>query len=120
MAYSASALSDLFHQWANGNLDNISPGHVTAGLEGMTVTASGLRSMSMLERFTAEDVNRALQALSDEGLKRLALALVCIHLLKWTVERLARALDHPDTSLTATFLMVAEDAFVERLLRDAH
>ena len=116
MAYSAAALSDLFKQWASGNLDNISPGHVTAGLVDATVTAGGVRGMSMLERFTSADVNRALAALADEGLQGLALALICVHLLRWTVERLGRVLNHSDTSLTSTYLMVAEDAFVERLL----
>lgn len=118
MAYSAATLSALFKQWANGNLDNISPEQVTAGLVGATITSGGVRGMSMLERFTAEDVNRALQTLADEGRKGFALALVCVHLLKWTVERLARVLGHQDVSMTTTYLMVAEDAFVERLLRD--
>lgn len=120
MAYSASALSNLFRQWASGNLDNISPGHVTAGLRDARLTAGGVRGLSMLERFTSQDVNRALQSLADEGRRNYALALVCIHLLKWTVERLSRVLRHRDTSLTVTYLMVAEDAFVERLLRDAY
>lgn len=116
MPYSAAAISDLFRQWASGNLDNIgSRGHVTAGLEGCTIGAGGVRTQTLLERFTSEDVSSALGKMMADGLTGLARSLICYYLLGWTAERIGRVLRHRDTSVTTTYLMTAEDAFVERL-----
>ena len=113
----SSKLSSLLSQWAAGNLDFIEVGQsVVAGVDGCVVGGGGLRAQTLLERFTSEDINRVLCELSGAGHQGFVVALVCVYLLGWTVDRLGRAMQHPDSSHTYTYLMHAQDTFAGWLL----
>ena len=114
--YSPSELGYLLQQWSSGNLNNIvSPGHVVSGVPDVVLTGSGFKAMGLAQRFTVADIDRAIAALFGQD-KTAALMRICIHLLNWRVDRLGRALGHPDTSYTQTCLLMAEDLLMEVLL----
>lgn len=114
--YSPSELGYLLQQWASGNLNNIvSPGHVVSGVPDVVLTGGGFKAMSLAQRFTVADIDRAIVRLFAQD-SIAALMLVCIHLLNWRIDRLGRALEHPDTSYTQTCLLMAEDLFAQVLL----
>ncbi len=114
--YSPSELGHLLQQWSSGNLNNIvSPGHVVAGVPDVVLTGSGFRAMSLAQRYTVADIDQAIAQVFAQD-STAALMLVCIHLLNWRMDRLGRALEHPDTSYTQTCLLMAEDLFAEVLL----
>lgn len=118
MLYNAKQLGSLLRQWASGNLDNITDdGHAIAGVDGCVVTHRGLVPQNLIERFTAEDVERVLALmLGAQSSKPYGLALVCHHYLGWTAERLGRVLGHRDVSTTHSLLMLAENVFAGLLL----
>lgn len=116
VTYSPPELGFLLQQWASGNLNNIlSPGHAVAGVADAVLMADGFKAMSLAQRFTVADIDQAMARLFAQD-KTAALILICIHLLNWRVDRLGRALEHPDTSYTQTCLLMAEDLFAEVLL----
>ena len=113
----SSNLFSLLSQWGDGSLDVTGVDqHVLAGVEGCTVSFRGLTAQTLVQRFTSEDVNQALHDLAIAGHQGSVIALVCIYLLGWTVDRLARAMNHPDASHTQTYLIQAGDLFAGRLL----
>lgn len=113
----ASALSRVLTQWGSGSLDGVaSRAHVVSGLDGCVLTAGGLRAETLSQRFTSEDVNRALFEMARRGLQGFVGILTCYYLLGWSVERIGRVMEHPDVSHTLSYLIAAEDAFGELLL----
>ncbi|NER81437.1 MAG: hypothetical protein F6K42_18095 [Leptolyngbya sp. SIO1D8] len=118
MAFCDSAsLASLLIRWGEGSLDYVgTENHVVLGVDGCSVGFKGLQAQTLAQRFTSEDINKALRALAIAGQQGFAVALTCIYLLGWSVERLGRVLEHPDVSHTLTYVITAEDAFAGKLL----
>lgn len=115
MAYSSAAIAHLLRQWASGNLDNIIPAHVSAGLIGVSVGKGGsLGAMSLVQKYTSDDVSEAIARMAATH-RPLAAALLLVYLRGWTVDRLGRVLSHPDNSTTWSLLSIAETLFAEEL-----
>ena len=116
MIYDAKQLSFLLRQWASGNLDNIlDNGHAIAGVnKGVVVTHRGLAAQRPAERFTAEDVDRVIQQMLVDN-RPYAVLLICVYLLGWTVDRCARAMDFPSSSIAMSHLIQAQDLFAQTL-----
>lgn len=113
----STSLSNLLSQWGAGSLDSVAArAHVVAGLEGCVVSSGGLRAETLAQRFTSEDVNKALLLMFRQGFQKELLMLTSHYLLGWTAERLGRVLGHSDASHTLTLLISAEDCFAGMLL----
>lgn len=113
----ASALSRLLTQWGSGGLDGVSSrAHVVSGLDGCVIAAGGIRAETLSQRFTSDDVNRALCKLASAGLQGFVACLTCYYLLGWSIERIGRVMEHPDASHTLSYLIAAEDTFGGLLL----
>lgn len=117
ITYNPSQLGELLRQWGSGNLDNITDrGHALAGVEGVVMSGAGLVAMGLCQRYTQADVDQALELMLRGGDADHALFLISIHMLGWTIERLARAMDWPTVSYGTTVVMDSEDAFSEALI----
>lgn len=114
--YDPKQLGRLLTQWGSGNLDNIQDhGHVVVGMVDAVVTGAGVTATGLCQRFTCQDVDIALENLLRCD-RDLGIFLICRYLLNWTVERLSRALGHASTSITQSWLILAEDALAGALL----
>ena len=114
--YDPTQLGYLLQQWGTGNLNNIMDhGHVVVGVVDAVATGSGMAAMGLCQRYTIDDIDLAIARMWKSQQREMALLLMCKYLLDWSTERLARAMD-VSISVIQSWLMLAEDAFAERIL----
>lgn len=117
--YDHKELEKLLSLWAAGSLDSIaSPHGVAVGVEDCDYSPQGFRPMSLLSRYTSEEVELVLfeMAIAPAPWPQYTAILIAKSLAKTPLSDLARSLG-VDCSLVQGYYSQAQDEFMRRLMR---
>jgi hypothetical protein len=116
--YSRDEVKRLLRYTLDGSLDGMHSGaKVVPGVIGCDVDSFGLRSQSLLNRFTVSDVIVAIREMTNT-VRGLDLALFMLLEFNYSADTLAGAFRMPDCSSAQRWLSEAYDLFMRILLND--